>query len=224
MAAAASQSGIEEQGADSTLNSSNSPHQELVDTIHAFARRGWCDGTGGNFSVVLNLAPLRLLMAPSGIDKGGVHVDQLIEVDHHGTVVSGDGKASAETALHLMLIDEAKARSVLHTHSVKATVLSRYYATSGSINFQGLEMLKGLRGITSHDTEISIPVVANDQDLERLSMSSRQLISKAPFSLLVEGHGLYTWGASLSEAKRHTEIVEFLMDTKWHQLLLAQKQ
>ena len=70
-----------------------------------------------------------------------------------------------------MLIDEAKARSVLHTHSVKATVLSRYYA-SGSINFQGLEMLKGLRGIRSHDTEISIPVVANDQDLERLHEQS----------------------------------------------------
>lgn len=195
-----------------------------MDTIHGFAQRGWCDGTGGNFSVVLNLEPLRLLMAPSGIDKGSVRVDQLIEVDHSGTVVNGDGRASAETALHFMLINEAKARSILHTHSVKATVLSHYYATSGGITLGGLEMLKGLRGITSHETEISIPVVANDQDIERLSMSSRQLIPKAPFSLLVEGHGLYTWGASLSEAKRHTEIVEFLLDVKWHQLLLNQRQ
>lgn len=195
-----------------------------MDTIHAFAQRGWCDGTGGNFSVVLNLEPLRLLMAPSGIDKGSVRVDQLIEVDHNGTVVNGNGRASAETALHLMLINEAEARSILHTHSVKATVLSRHYAASGGITLEGLEMLKGLRGITSHDTEISIPVVANDQDIERLSISSRQLIHKAPFSLLVEGHGLYTWGASLSEAKRHTEIVEFLLDVKWHQLLLNQRQ
>lgn len=206
------------------VNSAKSPHQELIDTIHAFARRGWCDGTGGNFSVVLNQEPLRILMAPSGIDKHDVCIDQLIEVDKHGTVITGRGKASAETSLHLMLIDAANARSVLHTHSVKATVLSRFYANSGGLELQGLEMLKGLRGITSHNTTITIPVVANDQDIARLSMISRPLISKAPYSLLVEGHGLYTWGSSLNEAKRHTEITEFLLDVQWHQLLLEQNQ
>ncbi|MGB1621465.1 MAG: methylthioribulose 1-phosphate dehydratase [Synechococcus sp.] len=208
------------------MNSAQSPQpqQELVDTIHGFAQRGWCDGTGGNFSVVLNQEPLRILMAPSGIDKAGVCIDQLIEVDQHGTVITGQGKASAETALHLMLINAAKARSVLHTHSVKATVLSRLYAKTGGLELQGLEMLKGLRGITSHDTTITIPVVPNDQDIERLSRNSRPLINDAPYSLLVEGHGLYTWGSSLSEAKRHTEITEFLLDVQWHQLLLKQNQ
>ena len=38
-------------------------------------------------------------------------------------------------------------------------------------------------------------------------MSSHNLFA-APFSLLVEGHGLYTWELH-HEAKRHTEIVEF---------------
>jgi len=30
---------------------------------------------------------------------------------------------------------------------------------------------------------------------------------------LLRGHGLYTWGADLTEAKRHVEIFEFLMET-----------
>jgi methylthioribulose-1-phosphate dehydratase len=29
---------------------------------------------------------------------------------------------------------------------------------------------------------------------------------------LLQEHGLYTWGASLQEAKRHVEILEFLME------------
>jgi methylthioribulose-1-phosphate dehydratase len=54
-------------------------------------------------------------------------------------------------------------------------------------------------------------------------MENRSMVKNAPFSLLIEGHGLYTWGASLEEAKRHTEITEFLIDVQWHQLLLETK-
>ena len=43
--------------------------------------RGWCDGTGGNFSVCLQHDPLQLLMAPSGVDKGSVQAEELIVVD-----------------------------------------------------------------------------------------------------------------------------------------------
>jgi methylthioribulose-1-phosphate dehydratase len=30
--------------------------------------------------------------------------------------------------------------------------------------------------------------------------------------LLLRGHGLYTWGSDLAEAKRHVEILEFLLE------------
>jgi methylthioribulose-1-phosphate dehydratase len=31
-------------------------------------------------------------------------------------------------------------------------------------------------------------------------------------AFLLRGHGLYTWGRDLPEAKRHVEILEFLME------------
>ena len=161
-------------------------------------------------------------MAPSGIDKAAVRPEILIEVNEHGHVTAGNGRASAETALHLTLVKHAQAGSVLHTHSVKATVLSQQFSTEGQINIQQLEMLKGLDGINTHDTEIAIPVLHNDQDIERLSIHSRSVLSKAPHALLVAGHGLYTWGATLQDAKRHTEIIEFLLDVTWHQQCLRQ--
>ena len=60
--------------------------------------------------------------------------------------------------------------------------------------------------------------------IERLTEAGRMVLKNAPFSLLVEGHGLYTWGASLEEARRHTEITEFLLDVHWRELLLQSKR
>ena len=188
-------------------------------------RRGWCDGTGGNFSCVLQRAPLRLLMAPSGVHKGRVQPEQLIAVDGNGTVVSGQGKASAETALHLAIVEACNAGAVLHTHSQAGTLLSQWAlqnsdSLEGRLELRDLEMLKGLEGITTHDTAVQIPVLANDQNLPRLADQARPFLPAAPHGLLIAGHGLYAWGRDLATAERHLEILEFLLEQRWRQLLL----
>ena len=187
-------------------------------------RRGWCDGTGGNFSCVLRHEPLELLMAPSGVDKGLVAPDDLITVDGDGQLLDGSGKPSAETLLHLAIVKNRGAGAVLHTHSQAATLLSKLACPSGEsagwIKLTGLEMLKGLEGIKSHDEEVKIPVLANDQDLKRLSTAAEPVLSEAPHGLLIAGHGLYAWGANLEGAKRHLEILEFLLEHLWREQLL----
>jgi len=190
----------------------------------AIHRRGWCDGTGGNFSCVLHQEPLVLLMAPSGVDKGLVAPDDLITVDGDGQLLEGSGKPSAETLLHLAIVKSRGAGAVLHTHSQAATLLSRLACPSGEsagwIQVTGLEMLKGLEGINSHEQEVKIPVLANDQDLKRLSTAAQPLLPEAPQGLLIAGHGLYAWGANLEVAKRHLEILEFLLENQWREQLL----
>ena len=190
----------------------------------AIHRRGWCDGTGGNFSCVLHQEPLVLLMAPSGVDKGLVAPDDLITVDGDGHLMEGSGKPSAETLLHLAIVKSRGAGAVLHTHSQAATLLSRLACPSGEsagwIQVTGLEMLKGLEGINSHEQEVKIPVLANDQDLKRLSTAAQPLLPEAPHGLLIAGHGLYAWGANLEAAKRHLEILEFLLENQWREQLL----
>lgn len=195
-------------------------HQDLVETIADLHQRGWCDGTGGNFSVVLKNAPLTLLMAPSGIDKGRVTVEQLIEVDASGHVTTGTGNASAETLMHLQLVIQCECGAVLHTHSANASVLSRQGLDQGYIELEGWEMLKGLRGVNTHETTIRIPVIENNQDLRALCKKAEPHLADAPHGLLVAGHGLYTWGSNLTEAKRHVEILEFLLTVHWKQQLM----
>ena len=192
----------------------------LTQAMAAIYGRGWCDGTGGNFSCVLQHEPLRLLMAPSGVHKGAVAPEALIEVDGQGTVVRGSGKASAETALHLAIVEQCQAGAVLHTHSQAGTLLSQWGLPQGHLELRDLEMLKGLSGITTHACSVQLPVLANDQNLQRLSSLAAPLLPQAPQGLLIAGHGLYAWGDTLPNAMRHLEILEFLLEQHWRQLLL----
>lgn len=198
---------------------------DLSETMSALHRRGWCEGTGGNFSCTISHEPLQLLMAPSGVDKGSVPPEALILVDAEGRVIQGTGQASAETRLHQTIVRERQAGAVLHTHSQAGTLLSRHHAPAAGeavsyLEVEQLEMLKGLEGIQTHDTRIRLPVLANDQDLERLSSKARPHLADAPHGLLIVGHGLYAWGLTLPIARRHLEILEFLLEQHWRQLLL----
>jgi len=201
----------------------------LSKAMASIHRRGWCDGTGGNFSCVLEREPLRLLMAPSGVDKGAVAPRDLIEVDAAARVLAGSGKASAETALHVEIVNSCGAGAVLHTHSQAGTLLSQWALDVGkspgkthaaTLELRDLEMLKGLDGITTHDCSVHIPVLANDQDLNSLSERARPLLPGAPHGVLIAGHGLYAWGRNLGSALRHLEILEFLLEQRWRRLLL----
>ena len=187
-------------------------------------RRGWCDGTGGNFSCVLEADPVRLLMAPSGVHKGSVAPIDLIQVNREGHVVLGNGKASAETALHLEIVKTCGAGAVLHTHSQAGTLLSQWACGQGRLELSGLEMLKGLDGIKTHDCSVDVPVLANNQNLTELSAEAYPLLRVAPHGLLIAGHGLYAWGRNLGSAMRHLEILEFLLEQRWRQLLLESIQ
>jgi methylthioribulose-1-phosphate dehydratase len=201
----------------------------LTDAMADIHRRGWCDGTGGNFSCVIEQEPLLLLMAPSGVDKGRVRPDDLITVSGEAAVVAGHGKVSAETALHLEIVETCRAGAVLHTHSQAGTLLSQWAlrrthealaSGEAQLDLADLEMLKGLEGFTSHDNVALVPVLANDQDLPRLSARARPHLAGAPHGLLIGGHGLYAWGRDLPTARRHLEILEFLLEQRWRRLLL----
>ena len=215
---------------------------QLCAVMRRLHQRGWCEGSGGNFSCVLQRDPILLLMAPSGVDKGSVAPEQLLVVNDQARVVQGQGNASAETLLHLEIVRNTEAGAVLHTHSQSATLLSALEAPANSNNrvrkgegvdgelgcdrdvgyveHQGLEMLKGLRGILTHQTRVRVPVLNNDQKLRRLSDRSAPHLREAPHGLLIAGHGLYAWGSDLSEAMRHTEIHEFLLEQNWRLRLL----
>lgn len=179
-----------------------------------FYRRGWVLGTSGNFSAVIERDPLRLAITSSSVDKGRMNASQILTVNAEGQLLTGSGKPSAETLLHLEIVRSTGASAVLHTHSVWSTVLSDYHSGRGGFYIEGYEMLKGLEGVLTHEHREWIPIVENDQDMAALSLKARSHLQEQPqiHCLLVQRHGLYAWGKDLSTAQRHIEILEFLLE------------
>ena len=197
-------------------NARSEAGQNLCRVVTGLHARGWAQGTGGNFSVTLEHDPLRILITQSGLDKGLLRPEtDLVLVDADGRPAEGDsGRPSAETLLHCVLAEHLGAGSTLHTHSVAATLLGEHFLDRGGFNLTGYEMQKGLEGITSHEAQVHIPVLANSQDMVALSAEVVALLNTQPgmHGFLLSGHGLYTWGETLEQAKRHVEIFEFLME------------
>lgn len=204
-----------------------------------FHSRGWSLGTSSNYSVVAGRNPLEILITASGKDKSALTREDFVAVDSSGQLLQGHEangrKSSAETLLHCLIAGSLPdVGAILHTHSIWGTILSRQalatQQTRGAIQIEGYEMLKGLEGITTHDTTINVPVFQNSQDMVELSDRIREgLISSdggpsealPHHGFLLSGHGLYTWGRTLAEARRHIEIFEFLFEVTAQQKLLA---
>jgi methylthioribulose-1-phosphate dehydratase len=187
---------------------------DLAEIGKGFYARGWVLGTSGNFSAVISREPLRLAITSTGLDKGSLAPAQFLEIDEAANVVRGDGRPSAEALLHLAIVRGVDAGAVLHTHSVWSTVLSGSHAAQGGIALEGFEMLKGLEGVRTHMHREWLPILENSQDMIELGERVSKTLRETPdiHGFLLKEHGLYTWGASLQEAKRHVEILEFLME------------
>lgn len=188
--------------------------RELCRVVREIHTRGWCLGTSGNFSVTVAKRPLELLITRSGRDKGRLRPDDLVVVDGRGEPADPAGRPSAETLLHCVLARRAGAGATLHTHSVAGTLVGEHFCSAGGLTLGGYEMLKGLAGIRTHETEVFVPVVGNTQDMRALSGEIEALLDHRPglHGFLIAGHGLYTWGRNLREAHRHVEILEFLLE------------
>lgn len=186
----------------------------LADTARGFYSRGWIFGTSGNFSSVVSRDPLRLAITASGLDKGRLTRDGIVIVDENGTALNNMPRASAEAALHVAIVRNRNASAVLHTHSVWSTLLSERHGDAGGFAIEGYEMLKGLNGISTHDHAEWVPIIENSQDCDALAKSIDAVLTELPntHAFLLRRHGLYTWGKDLEEARRHIEILEFLME------------
>jgi methylthioribulose-1-phosphate dehydratase len=206
---------------------------ELAAIGRRFYARGWALGTSGNFSAVTLRQPLRLAITASSVPKGRLAAADIVECDEQGAVLGFDGRRastarrspprrslraskrpSAETLLHLEIARLRGAGAILHTHSVWTTVLSHLHAAQGGVPIEGYEMLKGLKGVGSHEHREWIPIIENDQDMPRLARQVGATLERHrdAHAFLLSRHGLYTWGDSLDEAERHVEILEFLFE------------
>jgi len=192
--------------------------QSEVEALCATARwcyaRGWVPATSGNFSV---RAGHHIFITPTGLDKGTLMPADLLEIDPEGRAVAGKGKPSAETGLHTVIYRERpKAHAILHVHTIWNTLLSGRFVEAGFVAIEGYELLKGLAGVSTHEHLEKVPILGNTQDYGLLSANLAGALHGFPgaHGVLLSRHGLYTWGESVAEARRHLVALEFLFEVE----------
>lgn len=186
--------------------------QQIVDAGRFLYGRGWSPATSSNYST--RLSPSEALLTVSGKHKGQLGVDDVLATDLSGNSLEPGKKPSAETLLHTQLYSwREEIGAVLHTHSVNATVLSRL-TKQDFIEFEDYELQKAFSGISTHESRICVPIFDNDQDIARLAAKVQPWLDAHPdcVGYLIRGHGLYTWGAQMSDALRQIEAFEFLFE------------
>jgi methylthioribulose-1-phosphate dehydratase len=140
-----------------------------------------------------------------------------------GRVVNSGGKPSAETSLHAVIYrDRPEMGAILHVHTIWNTLLSARFAELGHVPLEGYELLKGLAGVTTHEYQERVPILENSQRYDELAADFAVALRKFAdaHGVLLSRHGLYTWGKSVAEARRHLEALEFLFEVEARRLMM----
>lgn len=186
--------------------------REIIEAGRFLYGRGWSPATSSNYSA--RLSADQALLTVSGKHKGQLGEDDVLATDLDGISLEPGKKPSAETLLHTQLYRwQPGIGAVLHTHSVNATVLSRL-TLSDSLVFADYELQKAFSGVSTHESQVEVPIFDNDQDIARLAGKVQPWLDAHPecVGYLIRGHGLYTWGPRMSDALRQVEAFEFLFE------------
>jgi methylthioribulose-1-phosphate dehydratase len=208
-------------------------HADKIHTLiaigHDLHARGWVPATSGNFSMRLDAQSA--LVTASGKHKGQLQAADFLAVDLTGkplAFAAETGKPSAETLLHTQLYAwQPWIGTVLHCHSLHATVLSQWLTKPADtkpylLELRDYELLKAFRGIDTHATSLTIPIFPNTQDIAALAATVDAYLVAHPHcpAYLIRGHGVYCWGGASDECLRQLEALDFLLacELQMHQL------
>lgn len=189
---------------------------ELGAVARLFGRRGWTPATSSNFSVRLDAEQVAVTI--SGRDKTRLGAKDMMRLDLAGNAIDAPAPGvlpSAEAGLHLALYRRDPAvGAVLHTHAPNAVLTTRLRPEAEGVKLAGYELLKAFSGVTTHDTVLDIPIIANSQDIDALAAAADQRLDAVDgvcWSYLVRDHGVYAWGPDLASALRHLEALDYLL-------------
>ena len=184
-----------------------SAEQQLAITSQRLFGLGWMRGTSGNVSV---RDGDDLLVTASGVDKAALDATHAVRTSMLGEALPGQPyRPSAEARVHAAVIAATGASAAVHVHALSAVVAASRWPTG--VTLADVEQLKGI-GRAAHGDRVTVPVVANSQDMAELSDRVLGALGAGVPGVIVAGHGLYAWGGDLDEAVARTESLDWLCE------------
>lgn len=202
---------------DQQTNQLNFDMNELASLIRHLNTKGHNLATSGNYSLRNKFMQDYVLISESGIDKANFEASNFLPVHLQTKEVLKQSpylgrKSSDETAIHLAIYQNTNAGCVLHSHFKESLLFARLHPSVESITLTDLEMIKAFKGINSHEEELTFPVFNNTQDMDSLAKAITTSLSsyKNTYAVMLRDHGIYVWGDTVKDAKRHLEAFEYI--------------
>lgn len=190
----------------------------LVEIIKKLNSLGECPATSGNYSFRAETEETKIAITQSGIDKELITEQNFVLVDDKGELTAESRvpgkKASDETMLHVAVYTHTDARCVLHVHGLPTILFAELFPGEKFGVFSGMEMQKAFCGNKTHEKTLRVPIFENTQDIATLAKEVTPIFKMDDITpgFILRGHGLYTWGTSIKEAKRHYEAFQYLFN------------
>lgn len=170
--------------------------EKLVEVCHKVYEKGFVAAYDGNISA--RTENNSILITRSGKCKGEVTVDDLIEIDLSGKIISGNGKISTENKIHLLAYSTRNdVNAVVHCHPPYSSA----FALTG----------EGLKDHYLPEVVLTLGKIP----LCRFAVPSTDEVpeSMKPFiehswALLLENHGAVTFGKDIYDAYYKMEKLE----------------
>ncbi len=176
---------------------------ELAAFMRRIYERQLTTSTGGNAS--LRLGDGRILITPSGLDKGATRPEELVVIGMDGARPEEGLKPSMESSLHAAIYAKRPdSRSVMHAHPLFA---ASYCSTGREIRF---DISAESRAVLGEPAVVPYIVMGSRDLAEAVSEAAR-----GADVVLMGNHGVVTVGSSLREAFNRIELVEAAAKTSF---------
>lgn len=175
--------------------------RELVKYSNKTYEKGFVAATDGNLSVRLD--DNRIAITKSGLCKGDITESDIIIVDFNGNKLEGNGKPSSELKIHLLAYNTRKdINAVVHSHPIYATAFATANLDFTDPIFPEVILTIGPVHLCKYGTPST----------EELPNSMLPFIQSS-WAMILQNHGLVTFGSDLVSAYNRTEKLEHAAKT-----------
>jgi len=171
--------------------------KQIIEAGKRLYARNLVAANDGNISA--RLGENEIIATPTNVSKGFMTEDMLVRLDLDGNVLDGTLKPSSEVKMHLEIYKRSPdIMSVCHAHPPAATTFAAAGVPLDKAFLQETVVLLGI-----------IPVAPY-----QMPGSAELALGAAQFcpdynAVLLEHHGLVTWGNNVSQALHRMESAEF---------------
>lgn len=177
--------------------------QRMVDIGRRIWEKDYVDGNGGNLTI--RVGDNLVLCTPTLISKGYMTADDMCLVDMDGKQLAGTRKRTSECMTHLAIMKrQPKAKACCHAHPPHATAFAVAGVRPPTCMIPEAEVFLGEIGMAEYQTP-GTPEnakVVGDAAVEHMSV-------------LMENHGVITWGKDIEDAYWKMENTDAYCKTVW---------